>query len=487
MSNKKIAILIALIVVIVGGLGTGGMLCVYSKTKAFDEVFKDGIYVQETYIGGLTKEEAKEKVSEMVASKSESKSIVFYGNGNEWTIPYSEFKGRHNIDEVLDQAFEVGKEGNVIQRFRQFTAKNPEKIEFTLERSYNEEIAKEIIKEYEPEFYVAPKNATMTRESGRFIITGDSPGQKLDLEATAAKLNKVYSEQGEDKVEAVIVPVEAEITADYFDNVQTPISSFYTSYSNNDLNRNVNLKIGAEKINTLIMPGETFALSDHFGDITADNGYKTSKVIVNGELVDGIGGGVCQVASTLYNSVLLTDLKVVSRQNHSQAVGYIPLGRDATYASNAIDFKFKNPTEYPAYVESYVENNRLYVNIFGHESLKPDHDIKFESVVTEVVPPPAPKYEKDPHLAEGTQVEKLSARDGRKVNLYKYIYKDGQLVDKVLENKSYYRPRASIIRIGTKKAVAEPAPEPVAEPEVVEPNEPVEPEEPVESEPTDEA
>ncbi len=411
----------------------------------------NGVYVEETHIGGLTKEEARSQLAKIVETKKEAKEIILYGQDKEWTIPYAKFQGNYNIDAVLHQAFQIGHEGNVIQRFRNFTSKDVKRIEFTLERSYNKEVADEIVKEYVDEFYIEPQDATMVRKDRKFIITPEKPGQELDVKATAKKLDALYSEGEEGRVEVVINTVDAQKTSSYYDDVQTPVASFYTTYTNASPSRNTNLRVGAKTINTSIEPGEIFALSDHFGSISAENGYQTSKVIVNGKLVDGIGGGICQVASTLYNSVLLTDLKVVSRQNHSLPVGYIPLGRDATYATGVIDFKFENPTAYPAYVESYMENNRLYVNIFGHESLKPDHDIKFESVVMEVIPAPAPKYEKDPTLEKGKQVQELASLDGKKVNLYKYIYKDGKLIDKMLENKSYYRPRAGIIRVGTKE------------------------------------
>lgn len=455
MLSKK-SILIIVFIVVVVGLGTGGLACVYSKTKEFDQVFRNEVYVEETYIGGLTREAAKLQVVEMIEKKEEAREFILDGSDQEWMIPYTRFQGEYNIDEVLEQAFQVGHEGNMIQRFRAFTRKEVEKVAFTLDHSYRKEISEEIIQEYADEFYIAPQDATMTRESKKFIITPERPGQELDVKATAKRLDAIYSGAKEGKVEAVIAVIEAKKTASYFNNVQSPVASFYTTYTNTSPSRNTNLAVGAKTINTSIEPGETFALSNYLGDISAENGYKTSKVIVNGKLVDGIGGGICQVASTLYNSVLLTDLKVVSRRNHSLPVGYIPLGRDATYATGAIDFKFENPTEYPAYVESYMENNRLYVNIFGHESLKPDHDIKFESVVVEVIPAPAPKYEKDPTLPKGKEVSQLSPLDGKKVNLYKYTYKDGKLVDKVLENQSYYRPRAAIISVGTKEVLEVP-------------------------------
>ncbi len=466
MRNRKLALFMVSILVVIAGLGSGAYIYMFTKIKDFDEIFRAGIYVEETYIGGLTREKAKDEVTKMVTTKKESKNITLLGDDEEIIIPYDKFKAKYNIDEILDQAFLIGHEGTTIQRFRDFTSKEVQKVTFTLTRSYDEKIAEEIVKEYADNFYIAPTDATMTRENKKFIITPEKPGQELDIESTAKHLNDIYSLEEEGKIEAIIRVVDAKKTSSYFDNVQTPISSFYTSYGNADPDRNVNLSVGAGKINTSIEPGEVFALSDYFGIISADQGFKNSKVISNGELVDGIGGGICQVASTLYNSVLLTDLKIVSRQNHSLPVGYIPLGRDATYASGSIDFKFENPTEYPAYVESYVEKNKLYVNIYGHESLKPDHDIKFESVVTEVVSAPAPKYQKDSSLEKGKQVQQVSPLQGKKVDLYKYTYKDGKLVDKVLENKSYYRPRAAIIRVGTKEVPQEaPQVEPIVEPE----------------------
>ncbi len=451
MLSKKL-ILIITSVVIVAGLSTGAFMCIYSQTKEFDEVYRDDIYIEETHIGGLTREVAKAQVSAAVQAKREAKSITLHGDDQEWVIPYARFKAEYNVDQVLEDAFHIGHEGNVFKRFREFTKKDFPKKEYKLERSYNKEIANEIVKEYADDLYIAPQDAKMVRKDRSFIITPEQPGRELDVKATADKVTAVYESSEESKVEAVIATVEAKRTSSFYEDVQTPIASFYTTFSNRDPERNTNLKVGAATINTSVEPGETFALSNYFGNISAEQGYKNSKVIVNGNLVEGIGGGICQVASTLYNSVLLTDLKVTSRQNHSLPVGYIPLGRDATYASGAIDFKFENPTQYPAYVESYLENNRLYVNIFGHQSLKPETDIKFESVITEVVPAPAPKYEKDPNLAKGKEEQQVKPLDGKKVDLYRFTYKDGKLINKVLENRSYYRPRAALIRVGTKEA-----------------------------------
>ena len=131
-----------------------------------------------------------------------------------------------------------------------------------------------------------------------------------------------------------------------------------------------------------------------------------------------------------------------------------PLGRDATYATGVIDFKFKNNTGYPLLIEGYCENNNVYINIYGHKDARSEYEIKFESVVTEVIPAPASKYEDDPTLEKGKEVVEVKALDGKRVKLYRLYYKNGVLDRKELVDTSYYKPRAAIIKRGTKETAS---------------------------------
>ena len=245
-----------------------------------------------------------------------------------------------------------------------------------------------------------------------------------------------------------------EFTEASLKDVQTLVSSFSTSYNNASANRNENLKVASEKINCMLLPGEVFYLSNQLEPFTEEEGYRNAGTIVNGKIEDSLGGGICQVSSTLYNAILLTDLEIVMRQNHSLTVSYVPLGRDATYNTGTIDFKFKNNSGYPIFIEGYCENNQVVTNIYGHKSLKSEYDIKFESEVTEVIPAPATKYVDDATLDEGKEVVDVTAIDGKRVNLYKLYYKNGVLERRVLVNSSYYRARAAVIKRGTKKKIA---------------------------------
>ena len=175
------------------------------------------------------------------------------------------------------------------------------------------------------------------------------------------------------------------------------------------------------------------------------------RVIVNGKLEEGIGGGVCQIASTLYNALLLSDVEIYSRANHSLPVAYVPLGRDATYASDIIDFKFRNNSDYPLFVEAYCANNQVIVNLFGYKGLKLDYDeIKFASELIETIKPPETKIIEDPNLYTDQKIQESRPREGKKVKLYRLFYRNGILVDKQLINTSTYRAVAEVVRVGTK-------------------------------------
>ena len=441
------------LLVVAGGIALGGMTYIYKQVSAFDKVFADGIFVNGVDIGGFSRTEAKQKILSQISNGIETRNLIIYKGEVSYKIPFNDLGSEFNIDEVLDKAYEVGHQGNMFEKFEYLRTPQSQTQTFDLNYIYDKEKIHSVIEAYTPKFHVNPVNATIERKNRKFIITPEKEGQELDLVPTIEKvfsaLDKKYDEDV--KVEAVIKKISAKYTVASFDDIQNMIASFSTSYNNSDANRNVNLEVAASKINTMLLPDEVFSLGKQLEPISFAAGYRNSKVIANGKIELGIGGGVCQIASTLYNSLLLTNLEVISRQNHSLPVAYVPLGRDATYSSNSIDFKFKNNTKYPLFVEGYCENNKVYVNIFAHPSAKADYEVKFDSVTTEVINPPAPKYVDDATLLKGTKVEELKALSGKKVKLYRLYYSGGNLVKKELINNSYYRPRGALIRVGTKE------------------------------------
>lgn len=445
------------ILIIVIGIASGSMIYIYSNLKAYDKVFIKGVQIEGIPVGGLTPEEAKEKLYKVISDKQDKEIVDLNKLDQHTVLTLGELDPLYNTEAVLEEAFKLGKEGNIFERYSQ--NKTGVKLSsFTLKPTFTKENITKALAQHSEMFYVAPIDATITRKNRQFVTTKEVPGVQLNVSATTDlimdRLEQDSISEAPIKLEAITEVVNPKYTTEAFKDVQTPIASFHTSYNNADPSRNENLKVATQKINKVLEPGEVFSLAKQLEPINAAAGYKPSKVIVNGKLEDGIGGGVCQVASTLYNAVLLSNLDITVRQNHSLPVAYVPLGRDATYATGIIDFKFQNNSDKFVFIESYCENNNVFVNIFGNASLKPTYDeIKFLSETVEIIPPPPTKFVNDSEIEKGKQIQELRPLEGKKVKLYKLCYKNGEVVKKELINQSYYKPRGEVIKVGTKEAV----------------------------------
>ena len=247
----------------------------------------------------------------------------------------------------------------------------------------------------------------------------------------------------------VKVPIESvtpEITSDELSRIDGIIGTYRTNFSPNIEGRNENIRLAAQYMNNyLLMPGEVFSYNKVTRLKTVSNGYKNATVIVNGEIEEGLGGGVCQVSSTLYNSVLYSGLEIVQRRPHSIPSSYVNYGRDAVVSDNAIDFKFKNNYDFPVYLKTYVGSSSVTVTIYGNTGSVPEIDI-ISNVVS--VKPRAVKYIDDPDLEKGKEVVKTKGRD--EIRSETYVVINGV---KKLVSKDRYPSQTKVIMRGTKEEV----------------------------------
>ena len=197
----------------------------------------------------------------------------------------------------------------------------------------------------------------------------------------------------------------------------------------------------------MLDPGEIFSYQDIIEETDRTFGFKSAPVIMEGELRPGIGGGICQVSTTLYNAALLSDLEIVERRNHSLPIGYAPLGRDATFTSDGgIDFRFKNTTEKKLLVRSEAKNGKLTIKLFG--TSPEERVIEIVSKTVNVIQPPT-QIKKDASLAAGQQRVLKKGKPGYRVNVYKKVTVNGEVVDQMLISQDTYRPQPSMILAGT--------------------------------------
>lgn len=308
--------------------------------------------------------------------------------------------------------------------------------------------------------FAEPINASYNKENGS--IQESVVGIDFDVDLAQS----IYDEA--DEGETVSVPLtitEPSVTSEELKEAlfRDVLAEKSTSMSSSSSNRINNISLAAAAINgTVLNPGETFSFNDTVGQRTTAKGYKEAGAYVSGESVNQVGGGICQVSSTIYYCVLHSDLEVAERRNHMFSVSYLPLGMDATVNWGTIDFKFKNNTDYPLKIVSYVSGKTLYVQLVGTKATK-DY-VKIEYVVVDTLG--YKTVEKDDNsLAPGTTKVKTSGHGGYVVDTYKYSYDgDGNLKSKDYITRSTYRSQDRVILVGPKVQEPEPTPTPNPDP-----------------------
>lgn len=328
-------------------------------------------------------------------------------------------------------------------------------IAITLEREKPKEIDAKTIADT---IYRSPKDAEYSVADGDVSIVPHVVGIELDANDAADKIKSVT--EGGSEVEINVIKSMPMITTSDLEAklFNTTLGSYTTKYNPNAVNRSKNVAVAANKINGyVIAPGAEFSYNDVVGKRTAANGFFNAPVYENGKSVDGIGGGVCQVSTTLYSAVLYSDLEIVSRRNHSMPVSYVPLGQDATVVDGSIDFKFKNNTNYPVKITASASGGKMSVSIQGTKR-DVDRTVKLEHVKLSEIPPTS-KETQAADLPLGTRVVTSKGKTGYVIKSTKHVYENGVLVESKSLGKSTYKMVPEEVSVGTGAAVAQtPAP-----------------------------
>ncbi|SMP64924.1 VanW family protein [Anoxynatronum buryatiense] len=222
----------------------------------------------------------------------------------------------------------------------------------------------------------------------------------------------------------------------------------YSTVLGENVNRRENIRLAGERINSVrLLPGAVFSFNETVGRVTAEDGYQRAPVIQGGRLVQGIGGGICQTSSTLYQAALRGGLQIVERSNHSLPVGYLPLGLDATIAYGSIDFRFANPYDFPVMIGTWLDEQHYHTVILGPESARlPEIEIEVRN--RQAISPPVRVIE-DPVLAKGVEVVQQAGKNGYRLSVFRLTGRNESDFQEELISNDYYRPVARVIRRGT--------------------------------------
>lgn len=436
---------------LVGLMGNGAY-------AASDATIKEGVYAEEIALSGMTVEEARSKIEDKVADLGSRRITLIAAGGHEITVSASDLGIYWANPEFLEEAVKLGTEGNVIQRYKAAKDLLFENKVYDIDLQFDVAAINDVIVTQCIQYDQKPLDAGLQRVDDQFVITEGKTGYETDIESS---IDVVYEylehdwDESNCRIALNVVEEKPRGTAADLEQVRDILGTFTTDYSSSNSNRSSNVSNGCSKINgTLLYPGEEFSATDTVSPFTTANGYALAGAYLNGKVVNSVGGGICQVSTTLYNAVLLAELDVTERNAHSMIVTYVKASADAAIAESAgKDFKFRNNTDYPIYIEGYTKNKKITFNIYGKETRPEDREVRYESEVLEVIEPTIDLITADASKPLG-YVSTESAHIGYKARLWKIVKEGGKEVSREVVNNSKYNvsPRSAVVGVATDEA-----------------------------------
>ena len=423
--------------------------------KANGDTIANGICIGDVDVSGKTVEEAEQAVAARMDELKNCSVTLNAIEGNQVTITAGDMGLSWTNPEVIGEAVELGKKGNVVQRYKALQDLRHESKVFDLKYDLDKELIRQILIEQCGQYNAEAQDAVLTRVDGVFSVTPGKTGYVIDEEASLAQIyNTLTSNWSFDNTEIDLVAKvdeprgsEAELL-----QVKDVLGTFSTNFKSSGKARSANVTNGCALISGMTLyPGDEFSMYEAVAPFSEENGYYMAGSYLNGQVVDSLGGGICQVSTTLYNAVLLAELEVTERHNHSMIVSYVDPSADAAIAESAgKDFKFVNNTEHPIYIDGYVENKNITFTIYGVETRPENRTVAYESKVLSVTQPEADVIYTDVAMPLG-QVVSQSAHVGYKAELWKIVSEDGVEVSREQINSSSYKmvPRTATVGLST--------------------------------------
>jgi len=425
------------------------------EAKAENTILK-GVYIDEIDVSGMTAAQAKETMDLFVEERLSTPITLHCANDNDVVITPSQLGMIWTNPEIIQEAVNVGRVGNIIERYK--FKKDLERENYVLKPTYSidKALIDEIIDNDCVSYDQEAIDLGLQRVNGEFLIVEGQQGFKLDAGAAKTMVYDFVLNQWDGKEASLDLPVTVEEpkgTVEELQKVRDVLGSYTTYYTTSSAARVANVENGTRLINGVTLyPGETFSMLDLVTPFTQANGYQMAGSYLNGLVVDSLGGGICQVSTTLYNAVLRAELEIAERSNHSMSVAYVPLSADAAIAESAgKDFCFTNNTKYPIYVEGITTPLRqVTFNIYGAETRPAGYSVDYVSEVLETIQPTTENVIQDAAQPIGyTKIQ--SVHVGYKAQLVKVVYENGVEKSREIVNKSTYKmvPRTVTVGIAT--------------------------------------
>lgn len=453
-----------------GGSASTQEVTQQESQKETEEVYASGTTIGGVSVAGMTQEEAKKAVEKEESLQVPHASVTVTYNKESMTITSEEA----GVQADIAGAFEKAKASLVKEEpssamessgtSSQKASQSTKGVDYPVEVSFDEEAVQKKVDTFADAIDRDPEDATIKAfdsATGTFTYTDGKKGLKVDREKLVQEVLAALEEDKETKLEAPVEEIPFEKSeSDVAGHIQK-LGTFST-YSTNTAAGNHNMSLALSSINgSVVQPGETFSFNTATGDTTNGSlGYQQAGAIVGGKSTQQYGGGICQASTTLYGAVARSGLEIVTRYNHTWPSTYVDIGQDATVDYPALDFVFRNNTEYPIYISAGMSGTQLTVTLYGY---KPDtwDKISVYSQQTGTIAQPSTEYVYDSSLKAGTFELYRQGNAGRTATASRVYYKNGQVVKTESLPSSTYRALSTIYHYGpgvdvadVKKAVA---------------------------------
>ena len=442
-------------------VAASGMVSAYASgssgtKKAKVQTITEGVCIGSVDVGGMTKEEAKKAVDAYVDSIKDT-SFSLKGANSSFDATAQEMSVSADTDAAADEALSVCHEGSLIDRFVESEELKKGNVAVNMYLSVDKQKTAKMIYDKSDELNIKAVDNSLQRNGDSFDFVPGQEGKEVDVVKSVYAINDFLQNSWDgsaNEIELVTNTVQPRGSKEELSKIKDNLGGFSTDFSSSAAGRATNVKNACSLINgSVIYPGEQFSVYEAISPITTDNGYQIAGAYENGQVVDSVGGGVCQVSTTLYNAVINAELEVVERSPHSMVVHYVNVSRDAAISGNYKDLKFKNNTKSLIYIAASANGGVLSFKIFGEDTREKDRKIAFESEIVEEKHPEGEVVIVDTTKPSGYREITQSAHTGYNAKLWKIIYIKGVEKERVLVNTSSYNAEPQHVTVGKQQEV----------------------------------
>ncbi len=408
-------------------------------------------------LGGLTQEQAETKLKNELLFNSEGIKLKLCFNNKSWLFTDSDFNIESNIHTILDSAYKTNRKGNYLTKIKRLRKIKKMGFDSQIAVRYVLTDIDKKIDEICQDIETKPvdSKAIYNSNSDSFKITESKKGSIVDRDKLLNDIDIALQKNNDVTIDISTLPVEPTLTEKDLKQATKLQSKFTTNYSKSTLDRKNNIKLASNALNGLMInSGEEFSFNNTIGKRTAEKGYKEANIIKDGTFVKGIGGGICQVSTTLYNALILANIDVTESHPHSLPVSYVQPAMDAMVSWGNADLKFKNTSSLPMFIVSSANGSELTFKIYG-DTKENNVEIKTSTEIVKTIPHKKDKIIPD---TDGIYSDKIMfkgefhrvkySKDGYEAKAFRESYVDGKLQNKKQIRHATYNSQQGIVYEG---------------------------------------